>query len=100
MKDLNEIDDYIARLVEVQETKSCIYLIIDYDVKRESMLNYQKFVKGAMKNISSKRDKLRMEARRLKKQKSKETGQRHVCNLVAFLRAMILKQIKQSELEE
>ena len=99
MKNLNEVDEYIAKLLEVQETKSCIYLIIDYDVKRESMLSQQRFVKGAMFNISSRRDKLRVEARQLKKQKAKEGGQRHVCNLVAFLRAMILKQIKQAELE-
>ena len=63
--------NYIVQLLEVHETKSAVYLVLDYDTKKFSMLNYQKFVKQARQLCVEYRDKKRRDVRKLKKEKLK-----------------------------
>jgi len=40
MRVLQESKDFIVKLVEIHETKHTVYLILDYDITNNSMLNY------------------------------------------------------------
>jgi len=40
MRSIMKKQNYIVQLLEVHETKSAVYLVLDYDTKKFSMLNY------------------------------------------------------------